>query len=270
MFISIICVFYQIILVIMLQKKGFLMKRFLLILLPLLFITDILDAETIEVKYKVEFGIFGEIGVAKAKLTRDDSSYVIDIDLASTGLAKTLSRGQKERHISKGHIENGVMVSDLYQIIKHYGSKMTDIVYEIDHEKKEVVKKTKKWKGEKLYKDKTKIMENYAKDDLLTLYFNLNSYIRNRTLSKDYRFEAVGAEKQDGFVDIHIPNDYELAEYKELLGVDGDWYARAIIHQKIFSSDKGELLLSVGKDGITQKAVLKDLILFGDVRAFRM
>jgi hypothetical protein len=246
------------------------MKKILWIFVSLLFILNISEAETIKVKYNVEFGIFGKIGVANAELTRDDNSYVIDINLASTGIAKTLSRGQKERHISKGHIENGVMVSDLYQIIKHYGSKMTDIVYEIDHDKKKVVKKTKKWKGEKIYKDKVESMKNYAKDDLLTLYFNLSSYIKDRTTSKDYRFEAVGAEKQDGFVDIHIPNSKELPEYKEMLGEDADWYARAIIHQKIFSSSKGELLLSVGTDGITQKAVLKDLIFFGDVRAFRM
>jgi hypothetical protein len=254
----------------MLQKERIWMKRILLVVISLLFILNTSEAETIQVKYKVEFGIFGEIGIAKAKLTRDDSSYVIDIDLKSTGIAKALSRGQKERHISKGHIENGIMVADLYQIIKRYGSKMTDIVYEIDHKKKEVVKKTKKWKGEKLYKDKTKILKNYAKDDLLTLYFNLNSYIKDRTTSKDYRFEAVGAEKQDGYVDIHIPNSDELPEYKEMLGDNSDWYARAVIHQDIFSSKDGELLLSVGKDGITQKAVLKDLIFFGDIRAFRL
>ncbi|NEW60166.1 hypothetical protein GSY74_02620 [Sulfurovum sp. bin170] len=246
------------------------MQKFLMIMVSLLFIFNISNAETIEVKYKVEFGIFGEIGIAEAKLTKDDSFYVIDIDLEATGIAKTLSRGQKERHISKGHIADGVMVSDLYQIIKHYGSKMTDRVYKIDHDKKEVIRVTQKWKRGEMYKDETKVMKEYAKDDLLTLYFNLNSYVKDRTTSKDYRFEAVGAEKQDGFVDVHIPNSDELPEFKKMLGEDADWYARAVIHQEIFSSDKGELLLSIGKDGIAQKAVLKDLIFFGDIRAFRL
>ncbi len=46
---------------------------------------------------------------------------------------------------------------------------------------------------------------------------------------------------------------------------------KPIVYQKIFSSDKGELLLKIGKnDGITQKAVLKDLLLFGDVRAYKI
>jgi len=246
------------------------MKKILTLLLFLVFALG-LKAETISVDYKVEFGIVGEIGVAHAKLTKDGNiSYVIEIELQSTGLAKTLSGNRRERHISKGHIENGIMVSDLYQIIKSHGNKLSDRVYIIDHKNKKVTKKDKKYKNGKLYKDKEKVLDYYSKDDLLTLYFNLDKYIKDKTLSKDYRFTAVGAEIQNGYVDIHIPNAKELSKYKKLLGSDGDWYARAIINQKIFSSDKGELFLSIGNDGITKKAILKDLIFFGDVRAFRI
>jgi hypothetical protein len=246
------------------------MQKILIYLFSILLSFNILNAQTIEVAYKVEFGIFGEIGVAHAKLTKDETSYEIDIKLESTGIAKTLSSNREEQHISKGHMEDGIMVSDLYQIIKSYGSKTSNKVYTIDHSSKKVTVTTQKWKNGKQYKNKTIALEQYAKDDLLTLYFNLNSYIKDKTISKDYRLEAVGAEKQDGFVDLHIPNSSELPEFKEMLGEDASWYARAIIHQDIFSSDKGELLLSVGDDGITQKAVLKDLIFFGDIRAFRL
>ncbi|HHB95224.1 MAG TPA: DUF3108 domain-containing protein [Campylobacterales bacterium] len=246
------------------------MKKISLMFVSLLFVLNITEAKTIEVDYKVEFGIIGEIGVAHAKLTRHKRSYVIDIQLQSTGLAKTLSGNRRERHISKGHIEKGLMVSDLYQIIKSHGSKTSDRVYTIDHHKKKVTRVDEKYKNGKIYKKRTKVMDDYSKDDLLTLYFNLNSYIKDKNSSKDYRFHAVGAEIQDGFVDIHIPNSSELPEYKKMLGDYGSWYARAIVNQKIFSSDKGELMLSIGNDGITNKAVLKDLIFFGDIRAFRV
>jgi len=227
-----------------------------------------LHAEVITVDYKVEFGLFGEIGVAHATLDRDEKRYEIDIKLDSTGLAKTLSGDRKERHISKGHIEDGKMVSDLYQIMKSHGVYSSNRVYRIDHEHHKVTQQTQKWKKGKLYKDKTVEMDDiYAKDDLLTLYFNLDSYITDKNVSRDYRLHAVGAEKQKGYVDIHIPNKEELAEYQELLGKDQGWYAKAIIYQDIFSSDKGELLLGIGEDGITDKAVLKDLIFFGDIRA---
>ena len=246
------------------------MKKILIFIGILLNLT-ILQAETIKADYKVEFGIFGEIGIANAVLTKDEKSYVIDVELKATGMAKTLSGGRTEHHISKGHIENGVMVSDLYQVIKSHGSKTTNKIYRIDHETKKVTKTYKRWKDGKVDSDREETLDFYSKDDLLTLYFNLNHKIDDKTKSSSYTFKAVGAENQKGKAEIVIPKKEDYSEYKENLGDnDNSWYARAIIHQDIFSSDKGELLLRIGNDGVTEKAVLKDLILFGDIRAERI
>lgn len=245
------------------------MKR--LLLLGSLLFSTLLYAETITADFKVEFGIFGEIGVANAVLTKDENSYEINVKLEATGLSKTLSGNRKEHHISKGHLENGVMVSDLYQVIKSYGSKTTNKIYRINHQTKVVTKEYKRWKNGTLQKDKKTTIDYYSKDDLLSLYFNLDKKIKNKTLAKEYKFMAVGAEKQKGRVDVVIPSKNATAEFKEALGEkEGHWYARAIIHQDIFSSDRGELLLRIGNDGVTEKAVLKDLIFFGDIRAIRL
>ena len=243
-------------------------QLFILLSTVVLFITTA-SAETMEANYKVEFGIFGEIGIANAKLTRDDRSYTINVELEATGLAKKLSGNRKEHHISKGHIENGVMVSDLYQVIKSHGSQTTNKVYYIDHANQSVIKHYKHWENGKLDDDSNSTMDYYSKNDLLTLYFNLNKMVEDKQKSASYTFTAVGAEKQNGSVDVVIPNNDELNEFEETVGSKGanGWYARAIINQDIFSSDKGELMLRVGEDGITQKAVLKDLIFFGDIRA---
>ena len=245
------------------------MKKLFKVLSLLVVTLNITHAKTINVDYLVEFGIFGEIGVANAVLTQNDTSYEIDIKLEATGIAKTLSGGREERHVSTGHMENGVMVSDMYQVIKSSGSKTTNKLYRIDHVTKTVTKEYQRWKNGVKVKD-VNTSEVYSKDDLLTLYFNLNSYITNKTQSQNLVFTAVGAEKQNSSVTIHIPDSMELKEYKDTLGTDGTWYAQAIINQDIFSSDKGELLLSIGDDGITKKAVLKDLIFFGDIRAMRL
>jgi len=246
------------------------MKKMLVGLL--LFFSSFLSAEVIKADYKVEFGIFGEIGIANALLTRDSNSYVIDVALKATGLSKTLSGNRKEQHVSKGHIEKGIMVSDLYQVIKSHGSKTENKVYRIDHKHKTVTKEYKRWEDGKLVKDTKEILDYYSKDDLLTLYFNLNKKILDKKASKAYVFKAVGAEKQKGKVDFIIPEKSDFKEYQKYVGKnrDNSWYARAIIHQNIFSSDKGELMLRIGHDGITEKAVLKDLIFFGDIRAIRL
>ena len=247
------------------------MKQLLILLSAFALFSTSSQAETITANYKVEFGIFGEIGVANATLTKDNASYTIDVELIATGLAKKLSGNRKEHHISKGHLENGVMVSDLYQVIKSHGNKTTNKVYYIDHENKSVIKSYKHWKNGKLSADSNTSMDYYSKNDLLTLYFNLDKKIKDKRKSALYTFKAVGAEKQKGTVQIAIPKASELDEYKSSLGESkNSWYARAIINQDIFSSDKGELLLRVGDDGITQKAVLKDLIFFGDIRAERL
>jgi hypothetical protein len=248
------------------------MKQLLILLSAFALFTTTAQAETITANYKVEFGIFGEIGVANAILTKDESSYEIDVELEATGLAKRLSGNRKEHHISKGHIENGVMVSDLYQVIKSHGKQTTNKIYYIDHVNKSVIKSYKHWDNGKVDSDSNESMDYYSKNDLLTLYFNLDKLIKDKQKSASYVFTAVGAEKQHGSVEVIIPKRNQLDEFKKTVGDKGEkgWYARAIINQNIFSSDKGELLLRIGEDGITEKAVLKDLILFGDIRAERI
>ena len=227
-------------------------------------------AQTIKANYDVSYGIFGKIGTAKALLNKDTKKYSIDIHLEATGLAKVLSGGRKERHISKGHMEHGLMVSDLYQVIKSDGDTVVNKEYWIDHKRKKVIKKRQKFKQGKLVSNKKSVLDFYAKDDLLTLYFNLDSAIKEKHKPKTYSFKAVGAEKQKGKVTVIIPEKNDLPKYLKALGNDSAWYATAIIHQKIFSSQEGRLLLGVAEDGITNQAVLKDVIFFGDIKGVRV
>ena len=245
------------------------LKKFFLSLLFLLSFTVHITAQVIKAEYDVSYGIFGKIGTAKAILKKEHKKYLIDIKLQATGLAKLLSSGREEHHISKGHIVGGVMISDLYQVIKSYGDVLVNKEYWIDHKKKRVKKKYKKYKQGKLLTDTTSYLNFYAKDDLLTLYFNLDTVIKDKHKPKIYYFEVVGAERQKGKVTVTIPSSNALQAYYNALGKDSDWYATAIIHQKIFSSKEGHLILGVAKDGITNKAVLKDVIFFGDIRAVR-
>ncbi|CAA6826021.1 MAG: Unknown protein [uncultured Sulfurovum sp.] len=241
------------------------------LILMIFFTTIMLNADIIKADYKVEFGIIGEIGIANAILTTDKDSYEISVKLQATGIAKTLSGGRNEHHVSRGRIIGGTMISDYYQVTKSHGSKMTNKLYSINHENKSVNKEYKRWKNGKLTVDKNETLDFYSADDLLSLYFNLDKKITDKQTTKDYIYHAVGAEKQKGKVEVSIPKVSDLEEYEEEVGVnDSSWYAKAIVHQDIFSSEKGELLLRIGNDGITEKAVLKDLIFFGDIRAERL
>jgi hypothetical protein len=143
-------------------------------------------------------------------------------------------------------------------------------IYHIDHKNKKVAKSYVRTKNSKITKNEKTVLDFYSKNDLLTLYFNLPFMIKDKTKAGIYKFPTVGAERQSGEVKIYIPKKSELDEYKDTLG-DGDyWYITSIIFQKIFTSNKGELMLAIGKDGVAKKAVLKDLIVSGDLTAERI
>ena len=246
------------------------MKKSLFILgLVLVFISQI-HAKVLDVTYKVSFGMFGEMGISDAHLETKGDTYTIEIKMKATGMAKALSKNRKERHISKGHIVNGMFVSDTYKVIKTYGKKHIEKIYRIDHQKKRVTKDKTKKNQDKVTETKHTVLDFYSENDLLTLYFNLPKMIIDRSKATTYEFSAVGAERQGGKVEVRIPKESELKGYKKTLGEGDYWYMTAIIYQKIFASNKGELMLAVGKDGITQKAVLKDLMMFGDLVAERV
>ena len=227
-------------------------------------------AKVMDVKYKVSFGIFGQMGIANAHLETKGNTYTIDIGMKATGIAKALSHNRKERHISKGHIVKGMYISDSYKVIKTYGKRYIEKTYHIDHRKKRVTKEYLKKKNGKITADEHTVLDFYSRNDLLTLYFNLPKMIRDKSKAGIYALSAVGAERQKGLVKIKIPASKEINVYKKTLGEGDFWYITVIIYQKIFSSNKGELMLAVGKDGIAQKAVLKDLIMFGDLVAERI
>jgi hypothetical protein len=241
----------------------------LILALVLLFISQI-QAKVFDVSYKVSFGMFGQLGIADARLETKDDRYTMDIKMKATGLAKTLSKNRKERHISKGHIVKGLYISDSYQVVKSYGGKHIEKRYTIDHKNKKVKKEYLRTKNGKIEKNEHTILDFYSRNDLLTLYFNLPKMIKERSKAGTYRFSAVGAERQKGTVKVIIPKESELKRYKKILGEGDYWYLTAIMYQKIFASNKGELMLAVGKDGVAEKAVLKDLILFGDLVAERI
>jgi len=131
-----------------------------------------------------------------------------------------------------------------------------------------VTKRYRKWLKGKLIEDRTEKLKFYAKDDLLTLYFNLGSAVQQK--GKQYLFNVVGLEKQDGKVQITVPDDTQVAAYKKDLGHNASLYAKALIHQKNFRKKKGDIRLAIGKDRFIYKSVIKDILFYGDAQLKRV
>ncbi|RLA69405.1 MAG: hypothetical protein DRG09_05820 [Epsilonproteobacteria bacterium] len=228
------------------------------------------SAQVTKIDYIGTFGIFGKVAMLKTKMTKKSKRYELVTDLEVHGIAKLILDNHEEQHISKGHIVNGLMVSDLYTIKQNRRSKRILKEYKFDHKLKKVSKRVREWKKGKLVKDKKETLKFYARNDLLTLYFNLNNAIKNKEKGKTYLFRSVGLEKQQGKAYITIPNTAQLPKYQEDLGNSALRYAKILIHQHNFRKKKGDILLSVAKDGFIEKSVIKDVLLYGDAKIERV
>jgi len=220
------------------------------------------------VNYLATFGPFGKVGTITNTLTQTANSYKIETRVKLAGIANLLLNGQKEHYISKGHMENGHMVCDFYEMTTLKGSTKKVKTYHINHSKKYVSKQYRRWKNNKLIKDKKERLKFYAKDDLLTLYFNMNHALTEK--GKTYHFNVVGLEKQKGKVSIQVPKSTQTKSYQRDLGSTADWYAKAGIVQENFKHNKGNILLSVSKDGFIKKAVIKNIMLYGNAELTRI
>ena len=247
-------------------------NRMLQISFIFIFYTFVLNAKNIEADYSVEFGIVGEVARVHATLTADYKFYTLDAHVSAVGaIAKTVTDNLKERHISKGHIVNGLLITDMYQMIKSYGDYASTTIYTVKHRKKKVIRQYIKWKnGKKIINEKV-TLGYYGRDDMMTLFLNLPKHIKNKHQSKKYRFSVVGADRKNGRVDVVIPSGNTLKQIKGLVGQGekGDWYSKVVMHRKLYNSEQGELEVRIGREGLVDKAVLKDLIFFGDVRIIR-
>ncbi|MBT8347826.1 MAG: hypothetical protein HKP62_00010 [Sulfurovum sp.] len=226
------------------------------------------SAKVIKLNYVGTFGIFGTVGGIKNTLTQNKKTYKIETTVIVEGLAKVLMRNPTEHYVSKGHMENGLMVSDSYKMVSSKKDKKVTKEYHIDHKKKYVTKRYRKWRKGKLVEDRIEKLKFYAKDDLLTLYFNLGAAVKKK--GKKYLFHAVGLEKQDGKVEITAPGDEALGPYVKELGLGAMLYAKALIHQKNFRKKQGDILLAVAKDGFISKSVIKDILFYGDAELTRI
>lgn len=244
------------------------LRRILRIGSLFLLLGSFVSAQETQLNYTATFGVFGRVGSIENKLTQNEENYQIDTKVTLAGLAKVLLSGQTEHYVSKGHMENGLMVSDFYKMTSNKKDKIVTKEYDIDHQGKYVTKRYRRWLKGKLVEESTEKLEFYAKDDLLTLYFNLG--IAAKEKGKTYLFTAVGLEKQNGKVQITVPEDSQAGVYKKDLGEGAEVYAKALIHQKNFRKKKGDILLAVAKDGFINKSVIKDILFYGDAQLVRV
>ena len=240
------------------------MKKSFLYVILFLFMTNTLFAKSLTIDYEATFGILGEVGLIHNKIVTKDGKYRIDTTVKLYGIAKMLLGNQKEHYISKGFIKDGFFVPTYYSMSSIKKSKKSLKEYFFDHKKHKLIRIKRKWKHGKLTYNKKTNIKFYAKDDLLTLYFNMDKHIKAHKNQHSFTLNVAGLERQKGKVTISVATSKDRDDYEDDLGKSASWYAKAHIVQKSFKNKSGDILLSASKDGYIKRAVIKDLVMYGD------
>lgn len=248
------------------NSKGDLVRFFLLFLICVFGL-----GEEISMKYGVSFGVFGEFGTVDTKLIIEKNRYKIKLNAYTSGIAKSLSGNRREFYESSGEVRSsGVLVPDIYthEVLRDKGKKVQkeSKIYKFDHKNRVVKFIKQKSKDSVIYHSEDENLSYYAQNDLLSLFFNFAKLNHGRT---NFSLIAAGANKNNGVLDIIIPQDKEKIKVKNALGTEFDPYI-IFINQEIFGSKRGELYLSLDERGYANKAILRDVLLFGDIVATPM
>ena len=247
------------------------------IILLIIFLCTVLNAKIINAKYDISYGIFGKLGIAETSLEVYDNKYKIKVHAYATGFAKFLSSGKEEFYISEGIIKEDSFIPLKYYVKKQNTYKIREKTYIFNHNKKNISLKkfTKKLVTKHNNKletfqewEETKSLEKnkfFAQNDLLSLFFNIKKVVSDFSKGNSYKLKAIGANKTDGKLNISIPEGKKYKMLEESLGKNNIKFI-VTINQDIFSSTNGELLISLNKEGFCNNAILKDVLLFGDIR----
>jgi hypothetical protein len=208
--------------------------------------------------YEVSFGVLERIGTADAFLEiRDDQSYSIYIEARTEGIAKLLTNNRIEVYESHGIVQEGKLIPKKFVKIRKTDTKKRIRIYTFDHPNKKIILEdinSYDWKEEPVV--------YYAQEDILSLFFNLKNYQRKPKTQSLY---ALGGNKKDGKIDIVFADENETVQMKQTMNLEDGEFVKVILNEPIFSSEKGELYINLDKNGLCEKAVLKDVILFGDI-----
>lgn len=232
------------------------------ILWILILLTPLLSAKTLSATYDVSFGLFQRMGTADTKLQiNDDQTYVIRVEARTLGVAKVLSNNRYEVYESRGSVKEGKLIPETYMELRQTNSKKTTTFYTFDHQKRIVWKEKRRVQDGKEKKSKDQ-NDFYAQEDILSLFFNLKNYTKKR---ENVYFTAIGGNKKDGRIDAVFPRKEEIEEMKKTLDITTGEFLKVVLNDRIFASANGELSINLDSEGLCEKAVLEDVLLFGDI-----
>jgi hypothetical protein len=257
----------------------------LFLLISLIFIASA-DEATIT-KYNVKLSLFGTVGQAKITIATKDDKYMMMLESAATGLAADISKNEKDRFISRGHIQDGFYISDTFEEYQVNDTTVETNLFVFDHinqsitrfqDKNETVVEESfnpikmgfdRKKYQKIKKEETKL-EYYSHYDALSVILNLHTFLSN---NKQYEIKPVGLAKEGRRMEISRPTKSELPDMLEMFNYPEVEDVIILDSFEIDSDDEYGVLIGFDKDGNIDEVVTKEtyfLIGYGRIEKIDM
>lgn len=109
----------------------------------------------------------------------------------------------------------------------------------------------------------------FTDNDLLSLFFNTQKILPTLKDGESKQFAAIGSKDPNCAIDIKVPDPQLRREIQALMADEEGELITIIINQDIFQSERGELHVNFDDDFYAKDVVLKDVIMFGDIRGKR-
>ncbi len=255
-------------------------------LLSILLFVHCLQAQSITAGYDVSFGVVGEIGQAEISYTHDAKSYLIRVHAWTTGMTALLTQNREEEYISQGKIIDGQLRPDVF--VKHrqndHYNKSNIFLFDYDKQevlsykaKEELINQTifdvKQMKNTKVtltqFSHSKEDFNFFTQNDLLSLFFNTQKELPHMQAGESKQLSAIGSKSENCAIDIEVPEPQKRQTLRESMANCEGPLLTIILHQQIFQSKRGELHVIFDNDGFAKNVLLKDVVLFGDIRGVR-
>jgi len=218
----------------------------------LCFFAIFLYSNTLKATYEAKYGWFGRVATATGIFEKNETNYKIETIIKTQSIAASLSKHLEENFTSIGTVKNSMLIPQKYITCIKRGDNRYKIIYVFNHKNK-IITKIKYKNGQLIKKEKFKY---YAPQDILSLYFNLPLFLKEK---KTYTFYALGARRTDGRVDVDFCNK-NIFEEKGIC-------IKANLYNKVFAGDKGILYLLINQNNwICLKGIVKNVLKIGDLK----
>jgi len=246
-----------------------------------------LYAQSIKAGYDVSFGIIGEIGKADITYTHVGDAYTIYVHAWTTGTAAMFTQNREEDYISQGRIVEGVLRPDAFVKHRKNDNHTKSSVFIFDHENSKVsldttrqnnvqgtafdIKTMKNMKTEtERFTHETEMFRFFTDNDLLSLFFNTQKIFPTLNDGDSKTLAAIGSKSPNCEIDIEVPTKETRQKLQAVMTESEGRILTIVLHQNIFQSERGELHVIFDEDGFAEDVLLKDVILFGDIRGKRI